>query len=265
MRITLPPGITALLLQVAAFFSALVVANFSPVEFSTLAFILLCGLLAALYTHFAKLASWWLPIQFMFIPAIAFVRLFDVPPGLFLAAFFILLAVYWSTYRTQVPLYLSSRKIWAALELLLPEEQTGKNFTFVDLGCGLGGVMAHLAHARPDGRYVGVEAAPVPYFFSRLRARGLPNCDVRWGSLWETDLSQYDVVYAYLSPVPMSKLWKKAEREMRPGSVFISNTFKVPDHPAQLTYSVDDLHRSTLHVWRMGEHQVPPAPPQASV
>lgn len=253
MRVRFPPAITALLLQAAAFFCALVIARLSPVEFSTLLFVLLCGLLAALFSYVARLDAWWLPIQFLFVPALALVRLLGLPPGFFLAAFLILLAVYWSTYSTQVPLYLSSRKIWKALELLLPEEEPGRPLAFMDLGCGLGGVITHLAQARPSGRYDGIEAAPIPYSISRLRARGLSNCHVKWGSLWETDLSQYDVVYAYLSPVPMSELWKKAEREMRPGTLFISNTFKVPEHPAQLTYTVDDLHRSTLYVWHMGE------------
>jgi hypothetical protein len=38
---------------------------------------------------------------------------------------------------------------------------------------------------------------------------------------------------------------------MRPGSLFISNTFAVPEHPPQETLTVEDLHRSTLYLWRM--------------
>ena len=62
---------------------------------------------------------------------------------------------------------------------------------------------------------------------------------------------QYDVVFAYLSPVPMSDLWLKAKQEMRPGSLFISNTFAVNDQPPQECITVDDLHHSTLYLWRM--------------
>jgi hypothetical protein len=49
----------------------------------------------------------------------------------------------------------------------------------------------------------------------------------------------------------MAELWTKAEREMRPGSLFVSNTFAVPEHPPQETLTVEDLHRSTLYLWRM--------------
>jgi hypothetical protein len=161
-----------------------------------------------------------------------------------------MLVVYWSTFRTQVPLYLSSNKVWQALETRLPTEQP---FTFVDLGSGIGGVLTYLAQSHPLGRYHGVESAPLPFVWSWLRIKlaGHGRCTVHWGSLWNCDLSQYDVVFAYLSPVPMNDLWNKAKQEMRPGSLFVSNTFAVPDHPPQESVTVDDLHHSTLYIWRM--------------
>jgi hypothetical protein len=247
----LPPVVLALLLQGAAFLLVLLLARFSPLALTPLAIALLVGACAALFSHLAGQARWWIPIQFVFAPAQVAMLAVKVTPTLYLAIFLILLVVYWSTFRTQVPLYLSSRKIWNALELLLPKQEASKNFTFMDLGCGIGGVLTHLAKARPDGVYHGVEAAPLPFLLSWLRIRGKNNCHVQWGSLWDCDLAQYDVVFAYLSPVPMDELWQKARREMRPGTVFISNTFAVADHPPQLTYSVDDLHHSTLYVWNM--------------
>jgi hypothetical protein len=69
--------------------------------------------------------------------------------------------------------------------------------------------------------------------------------------LWDSDLAQYDVVFAYLSPVPMDALWRKAKQEMRPGSVFISNTFAVQDQLPLETITVNDLHQSTLYLWKM--------------
>jgi hypothetical protein len=46
--------------------------------------------------------------------------------------------------------------------------------------------------------------------------------------LWQTPLADHDLVYAFLSPAPMSELWAKAQAEMRPGSLFVSNSFPVP-------------------------------------
>lgn len=265
-----PPAVTALLLQFAAFVLAVLSVRVAGQQLTPLTFALLCGTYAAAFSYFTGLARWWVAIQFAFAPALVLMLAFDIPSGFFLAAFLILLAVYWSTFRTQVPLYLSSNKVWHALESLLPSPTCGRgaggegaddgkpHFRFVDLGSGLGGVLTHLARIRPDGRYTGVESAPLPFLWSWLRIRlgGHINCKVHWGSIWDDklmacDLSQYDVVFAYLSPVPMERLWHKARAEMRPGSLFISSTFAVPEQSPHQTVQVDDLHRSTLLVWRM--------------
>ena len=252
----LPPAVTALLLQFAAFALTVLGVRLTGLQSSPLIFALLCGLLAAAFTYFAGLARWWLPIQLLFATALVAMLALNIPPDVFLVAFLILLAVYWSTFRTQVPLYLSSNKVWRALEGFLPDAKTG--FRFIDLGSGLGGVLTHLARAQPDGYYSGVESAPLPFLWSWLRIKlgGYRNCNVQWGSIWDDNLAacnlaQYDVVFAYLSPVPMERLWRKARTEMRPGSVFISSTFAVPEQSPHETIQVDDLHHSTLLVWRM--------------
>lgn len=248
-----PPPVVALLLQCAAVLLMLSFAQFTGFQDSPLAFALLCGMLAAVFSALAGLAKWWMLIQLLFVPAVVLMLAVDVPPSLFLGAFLFMLLVYWSTFISQVPLYLSSNKVWHALESLLPNARAGSNFIFMDLGSGLGGVITHLAGVRPDGIYVGVEAAPLPFLCSWLRIKlgGNRNCRVRWGSLWDCNLAQYDVVFAYLSPVPMSKLWHKARAEMRPGTLFISSTFAVPDQSPHEVIQVDDLHRSSLLVWHM--------------
>ncbi|MBI5918591.1 MAG: class I SAM-dependent methyltransferase [Nitrosomonadales bacterium] len=252
-RRRLPPAVLALLLQSAAFILAVLLARFAPFSLTPLSFSLLVGVFAAAFSHLAGQARWWVPIQFIFAPAQVTMLTLEVPPTLYLVIFLVLLVVYWSTFRTQVPLYLSSNKVWQALETLLPAPATGggAGFRFMDIGSGIGGVLAHLARVRPDGEYHGVEIAPLPFLWSWLRLRLKPNCRVRWGSLWDCDLSHHDVVFAYLSPVPMAELWEKARREMKPGSLFISNTFAVPEFPPQKTVQVDDLHHSLLYIWRM--------------
>lgn len=246
----LPPSVLALLLQSAAFVLAALSLRLFGFHLAPFIFALLCGTLAAAFSRLAGLARWWLPIQFAFAPALVLMLALNIPPGFFLAAFLVLLVVYWTTFRTQVPLYLSSDKVWQALETQLP---TDKPFTFIDLGSGIGGVLTHLARTRPHGTYRGVESAPLPFLWSWLRIKlgKYAQCTVRWGSLWDCDLSKCDVVFAYLSPVPMTELWHKAIREMRPGSLFISNTFAVNDQPPLERIMVDDLHHSTLYLWRL--------------
>lgn len=249
----LPPAVIALLLQIAAFTLVLFTNHFFVLKLPLIILACFCGLIAAGLSYWVKLAKWWWIIQGLFTPALVTTLALHIQPVFFLAAFLILVLVFWNTFNTQVPLYLSSDKVWQALERFLPPPNVDKRFTFMDIGSGLGGVLTHLANSRPDGEFNGVESAPLPFLWSwvRIRLGGYRHCQVQWGDLWDCDLSRYDVVFAYLSPAPMERLWQKAKAEMKPGAVFISSTFSVPDQKPQQTVKVDDLHQSTLQIWRM--------------
>ncbi len=249
----IPPAILALFLQGGAIVCILLLVRFFHVNLPLIGLACGCGLLAAGLSYWANLAKWWLPIQVLFLPALVMTLALKIQPYFFLTAFFILLLVFWNTFKTQVPLYLSSEKVWQALEDLVPPPKQDKGFTFIDIGSGLGGVLAHLARIRPDGNYNGIESAPLPFFWSWLRFRlgGYRQCRVQWGDFWDCELYAYDVVFAYLSPAPMERLWQKAKAEMKPGSFFISSTFNVPGQTPVKAVKINDMHQSTLLIWEM--------------
>lgn len=210
---------------------------------------LLQGIVAAKLGRGLGMEAWWLPIHALFVPGLVWTLGFGLPPVYALAAFCLLASLYWGASRTRVPLFLSSRAAAQAVADLLPRE---RSFTFLDLGCGLGGVLAGVARARPAGRYYGVESAPVPFLLSRLRAAlGTRSGRISWGDFRDLDLGRYDVVYAYLSPAAMGDLWRKAKREMRPGSLLISNSFAVPGVSPALTVATGAQGHSRLLLWRM--------------
>jgi len=205
------------------------------------------GVIAAAMGRAWRLPGWWLPINFLFIPGLVLMQGLELASYWYLAAFALLLLVYWSVARSQVPLYLSSRQAWRALADVMPS-----NAAFADLGSGLGGLPAFLARQRPEGKYAGIENAPLPFLYSWLRAwldKGA--YEIKWGSFWNLNLQPYDVVYAYLSPVPMAALWLKVQAEMRPGTLFISNTFTVPAVEPCKVVQLDDLHHSRLYLYRL--------------
>lgn len=211
------------------------------------------GALALGLALLRRLDSWWWPIQALFVPAIWLMLRADVRPGVYLTIFAVLALIYWSTFRTQVPLFLSGRKVWQAVESLLPEARPERPLRFVDLGSGLGGLLTFLGTRRPDGSYTGFEIAPLPALLARIRIAlfGPANVRIAWGSFWPVDLGDYDVVFAFLSPVPMAELWAKARREMGTGSLFISCGFAVPGVDADLVIDAGDRRGTRLHVWRM--------------
>lgn len=204
---------------------------------------------AAISCYSPQTPYWWRLIHLAFMPALIAVSTLQLPAYWFLIGFISLALIFGRTYRTQVPLFLSSQQTIRALAELLPQNQP---FRMVDLGSGCGGVICKLAKALPNGRYDGVETAILPCWISKLRAWLLhPPCQFCWKSIWQHDLGAYDVVYAYLSPVPMPALWQKATQEMRPGSLLISNTFAVPGVTPDHRIALNDFSGSVLYVWRM--------------
>jgi SAM-dependent methyltransferase len=181
------------------------------------------GVIAALLGW--RLAPWWRLIQFAFPLAVLGTSQLALAPGVFLAGFVLLLLVFWSTFRTQVPYYPSGRKVRDAVAALLP---AGRPVRAIDIGSGLGGLVLELARRRPESRFEGIELAPLPWLASRLRSRlsGSRAHFIR-GDYERLDFSQYDLVFAYLSPAAMDALWRKARSEMRPGSLLVSYEFAI--------------------------------------
>jgi SAM-dependent methyltransferase len=207
------------------------------------------GLFAALASLALALPAWWVAINAMFIPALALALLAELPASLWLCAFVALALVYWGVARSRVPLFLSSEAAVQALAGLLGDTGT---LRFADLGCGDGRLLHRLGRRLPQLQVFGIEYAPLPWLLASWRTRALGSrCRVAWGSLWRLDLGRYDLVYAYLSPVPMAALWEKACREMAPGSLFISNSFAVPGVTAEREIGLDDGWGGVLYLYRV--------------
>ncbi len=205
------------------------------------------GSCAALISHWLGAPKWWLPIHLVFVPAALLVSRLGIAPGWFLAGFVLLLLIYWRTDRSQVPLYLSNATTATALAQLLPPHPC----YVLDLGCGDAGLLRQLARARPDCAFLGIEHAPLPFLWGKLASSGLANLEVRYGDFWRQPLTAFDVVYAFLSPVPMARLMAQAREQMRPGTLLVSNSFAVPDTPATQLVEVEDARQTRLHCYRL--------------
>lgn len=193
-------------------------------------------------------AWWWWLIHLLFAPLMVAASRLPIAPEWFLLAFIALLLIYRGALRGQIPLYLSNDRTAAALAALTADVP---GLRFLDLGAGIGSMVCPLASACPDGHFAGVEDAPIVWLIGRLRTARLGNCDWRWGNLWQVELGSFDVVYAFLSPTPMSALWNKIRQEMRPGSLFISNSFAIPGVDASDVVQVDDARQTRLFCYRL--------------
>lgn len=208
------------------------------------------GLIAGIVTRGFGFSIPWVIGQLVAPPLLLFALVLDLPSWIFPVILLLLILVFWNVAVGRVPLFLTNRTTSAAILKLLPKK---KGVQMADLGSGLGGTLRHLAKHRPDARFTGLETAPIPFALSWLLGRlsGANNLAFRFQDIFRADLGAFDVVYCFLSPVPMPELFKKAKAEMKPGSLFISNSFEVAGHKPHKIVEVDDRRRTKLLVWRM--------------
>lgn len=245
----LPPLLVAIVAQLLALALVLLLPGaMAQLGLPLMGIALMQGTLAAGFGHLLRLPLWWLPINLMFLPATLVLLNSGVMPQWYSAAFAVLALLFWTTFRTRVPLYLSSAQACARLLDLVPDRGAAR---VLDLGCGFGGLLVRGARARPNASFVGVELAPLPTLAAWWRLRGMRNARVIREDLWKHDLAQYDFVYAFLSPLVMQALWHKARAEMKPGSVLVSNSFAVEGVQPDAIIPLSGRNSHALYLWRL--------------
>ena len=242
----------AVIIQCASLFFALLVLQviFMQTDYAVglALFVAFQGAIAALLACWRRMAIWWVLIHLLFLPALSATHALNLPPGLFLAGFILLTCLYWTTFRTQVPLYLSGDAAWHCIERLLSGRPPVR---FLDIGSGLGGLVLHLARQRPDCSIDGIEVAPLPWLIGWMRGR-MARCGSRFlrGDYARLDFAHYDVIFAYLSPAVMPAVWEKATSEMRSGALLLSYEFPVPGVTPDIEIRTGQGGR-ILYGWRM--------------
>lgn len=246
------PYLPQAILQCAAVFAVLSIVwpyyTLRQQPLPWLAASLLIGALAFLLANLTRQYWWWRFIHALFAPAAVLLSQLDIAPSWYLLAFAVMFFIYRGALSSQVPLYLSSRETAHALLDVFAAIPPAK---FIDLGAGIGSIACPLAKALNDTQVFAVENSFIPWTIGRLRATRLHNCRWSLGSLWQASLGDYDVAYAFLSPVPMADLWSKAKNEMRSGTLFISNSFPVPGIEASFVIDVKDSRRTRLYCYRV--------------
>jgi len=120
------------------------------------------------------------------------------------------------------------------VKILVADLSLSAGDLFVDMGCGDGMVLEWVQNAFPHAVCTWYEYAPVAY--KKAIARKKKN---KWKyflkkrNLFDADVSCADVVFCFLMPHLMSKVWKKVKSECKPGALLYVNAFAIP-HVASL-------------------------------
>jgi hypothetical protein len=106
-----------------------------------------------------------------------------------------------------------------------------KGTVVYDLGSGDGRLL--FASAKKEAsKVVGLEINPYLVLFTKLRLLFSPYRSViscRWQNFWAATYEDADIVFVYLLPWKMGKLKRKLEKELKPGTKVVSNSFIFPE------------------------------------
>lgn len=128
-----------------------------------------------------------------------------------------------------------------------------------DLGAGWGSLIFPLAKEYPDHKVIGYENSPIPFLFCLFRYTVFAgrNLSIYRKNFYNVSLHDAALVVCYLYPGAMVKLKDKFEKELRPGSYVVSNTFGIPGWTPYDVWIVNDIYQTKIYVYRIPS-SIPP-------
>ena len=112
---------------------------------------------------------------------------------------------------------------------VLKELDLKGNEVIYELGSGSAGFLRAVEQKFKSQKLVGIEYSWWPYFLSKIQVI-FSNSKIKLirKDMFKVDLKEADVIFCFLNIKMMIKLEDKFKKECRPGTLIISNIFKLP-------------------------------------
>lgn len=152
-------------------------------------------------------------------------------------------AVGWLSLAPWVPTFPIDRE---RILSLLPNWKK----SFIELGCGMGGVSLAVAKKFPEYRVTAIEIAFPFYLIAKIRQifSWQKNLHIVFWDALKIHLWEYDIVYIFGLPENMDqKILPKYNKEMKQGSILISYVFTLGEKWIGEKKSYKLENRNTLH------------------
>lgn len=141
---------------------------------------------------------------------------------------------------------------WQVVSLLKEFQLIETQKKIADLGCGWGGMVGKLSHMYPLDKITGYELSPFPFIFSKLRFAGRSkNILILKSNFFLEDLSDFDIIFCYLSPNLMEQL-KPQLSNLKTGSIVISCSFPILEWKPYAERSVWSFVKIPVYLYKIG-------------
>lgn len=133
---------------------------------------------------------------------------------------------------------------------IAPEQVIGD---ILELGAGWGTLAFPLAGLYPGNRILAYELSPVPWLFMKLRHALFQhaNLDIRRRDFRKASLESVGLVVAYLHSEGLAKVRDKMERELKPGTLVLSNVFDIPGWTPEAKHQLADSFCPQVYLYRV--------------
>lgn len=124
--------------------------------------------------------------------------------------------------RTDVPIVITPQSyIDFVIRYLKDNHLINSQSVVYELGSGWGGFSFQVAKLDPQ-KVVAYELSPIHIVYSKIKAK-FNKSRVKFirGDFFQADLSDADIVYTFLMPKVVERLWQKMKAECRPGTLMI--------------------------------------------
>ena len=159
-----------------------------------------------------------------------------------------LTSIVFTSLRVGISPMPSSHKAQNAIISAIPQNTEGLIF---DLGSGWGNMIFPLAQSFPLATIRGIEVSIFPWAVSKIRGLlfGPPNLVIERSNFQDISVENAEVVVCYLYPEGMASLEAKFQKELKPNTLIISNTFRLAQWKPEKVITLDDIHQTPIYIY----------------
>lgn len=145
-----------------------------------------------------------------------------------------------------VPFVDSEKKV---IEKIKKEVRFKSDSILLDLGCGSGKAIYSLAKENPQTKFIGYELNPILVLLAKIK-RYLPNVSYHCKNFFKADISKADYIFVFLFPELMDKLLPKFQKELKSGTLVITNSFCFRNGPEPIKKIESEKSLESLYIYQ---------------